>query len=146
MVYGCFAVSVIVLLFTTVNLRGSLRAVFTEIKRFPFKYQVTLMAVIGGAFSVAIGVLTFIDGEKYQIVCGNLLIAGMVLQLVYNIILSIVHRRVGVKQLVEQIEQLGFDAFSDSVAVRRELMQNSNRAYSVSEVTKALDAMKKKEL
>ena len=82
MVYGCFAVSVIVLLFTTVNLRGSLRAVFTEIKRFPFKYQVTLMAVIGGAFSVAIGVLTFIDGEKYQIVCGNLLIAGMVLQLV----------------------------------------------------------------
>ncbi len=141
--YGCLISGVILCLFTTLGLRWSLRGVYEDIRRFPFKYQVALMAAIGAIFCIIIGALSIVDAEKYLSVCRGLLIGEMVIQIAYNVALSCIHRRCGVRYLTERILDLGFDPFSDPIVVRRELMRAGDRAYSVNDVANALNAMKK---
>lgn len=141
--YWCLTVSIILCLYMTFGLRRSLRGVLVAaIKRFPFWCQTSIMAAIGVLFTVVIAVLTF-SKDNALTACMVLLFAETVVQVAYNVVLFCVHKRRGTVLLAQRISELGFDEFSDPVAVKHKLVQVGYNTYTLNDVVNALNIIKK---
>ncbi len=100
------------------------------------------MAAIGVLFTVVIAVLTF-SKDNALTACMVLLFAETVVQVAYNVVLFCVHKRRGTVLLAQRISELGFDEFSDPVAVKHKLVQVGYNTYTLNDVVNALNIIKK---
>ena len=118
-----------------------------DIGKFSRRKQRAIAATIHLVFVILIILLMIImDSIQSTALMLFILIGQIYTSMVYSIIVHIVQRKIYQRKVVDAIKVLGLDSSSDAIAVRRRLMETSDKAYEVRDVEKALRQMYKEEM